>query len=497
MSEPLLYDVLFAWKCSSTHHKLALDALRHLRHERGEAWRDLFLGHVETYLDGSKAPDNQFKDFKNHVLHVRDNLWGGAVGSTIAWYAKALESLKAKRWNEAVYNTGVMTHYFTDPWQPFHTGQSEAEGIVHRAAEWSIACAYHELQAILENDQGGYPDLSLPTGDDWLAKLVVQGAQTANPHYEVCIDHYDLKKGVKDPPTGMDQEIKDRIARLIGQAVIALARVLDKLFTEADVVPPNTNVTVLGLMAQMTVPIFWVTKKMKNAKDRAVVEAMYQEYQKTGKVLKTLPEDDRAVRKLYAEEVLQLPVEMLDEEPPGPIGQAHGTGALERTRPKPAVKEIASPPAAASAEVSGAKFYLAPAMPVEKAPSIGPKTAGQLEKAGVHTVSDLLAANADTLAAKLANRHFDGPVIREWQQQAMLMCDIPKLRGGDAQLLTGVGVTDARQLGLQSVDELFAKIKAFAATPAGERILRNGKPPMKEEVAGWIDAARQPRHLAA
>src|SRR5262245_45633100 len=75
----LFYDVLFASKCRSNHHRLALDALRWLRGGEAERWRNLFLHHHQVYLDGAKAPDEVFKDFKNHVLHVRDNYWGGAV----------------------------------------------------------------------------------------------------------------------------------------------------------------------------------------------------------------------------------------------------------------------------------------------------------------------------------------------------------------------------------------------------------------------------------
>ena len=40
----------------------------------------LILKHHAQYLEGSKAPDKEFKDFKNHVLHVRDNMWGGCAG---------------------------------------------------------------------------------------------------------------------------------------------------------------------------------------------------------------------------------------------------------------------------------------------------------------------------------------------------------------------------------------------------------------------------------
>ena len=74
----LLFRVLFASGCRNTHHKLAMDALRHLRGADAERWQKLFLKLHTEYLDGSKAPDTIFKDFKNHVLHVRENYWGGA-----------------------------------------------------------------------------------------------------------------------------------------------------------------------------------------------------------------------------------------------------------------------------------------------------------------------------------------------------------------------------------------------------------------------------------
>ena len=39
----LLFRVVFANECTSTHHKLALDALRHLKDEDAQQWQNLFL----------------------------------------------------------------------------------------------------------------------------------------------------------------------------------------------------------------------------------------------------------------------------------------------------------------------------------------------------------------------------------------------------------------------------------------------------------------------
>ena len=531
-----LFNVLFAWKCSSTHHKLALDALNHIQGDAADNWRNLCLANVETYLDGSKAPDNKFKDFTNHVLHVRDNHWGGAVKATQKWYAATVEALRAQKWADAVYNAGVLSHYYTDPIQPFHTGQCEAEGIVHRAAEWSIACAYRELTDILEADLGGWPDVTVPAGDDWLAKMVVAGADLANPHYEVCIDHYDLKKGVKDPPTGLDQEMKDRIARLIGHAVVGYARIMERAFAEAQAAPPATNITLLGVMAKLTIPIFWVTKKLKNAKERAIVEATFKEYEATGKVIDTLTDDDYTIRKAHCEEVLKKPLEELDEEEPKPIGTAHGIGAPVRPRPRKGRTASQPTPPSGGRESPGSaketrpapqlstkstttptptknrgadaprsesqaeehlkdhedRYYLSVEMPVEKAPSIGAKTADLLERHGVSTVGDLLAIDPDRLAESLQDRHIDSYTILTWQMQADLCCDVPNLRGHDAQFLTACGISHRGELATADPATLLKKVDAFVVTPAGERILRGGERPDLREVSDWIAWAGKP-----
>jgi hypothetical protein len=522
-----LFNVLFAWKCSSTHHKLALDALNHIRGGVAENWRNLCLKNIETYLDGSKAPDNKFKDFKNHVLHVRDNYWGGAVAATQKWYDATVAALRDRKWSDAVYAAGVLSHYYTDPIQPFHTGQCEAEGIVHRAAEWSIACAYRELTEILEADLGGWPEVSVPDGPDWLARMVTAGADLANPHYEVCIEHYDMRRGVKDPPTGLDQEMKDRLAKLIGHAVVGYARIMERAFADSAASPPATGITLLGIMAQLTIPLFWVTKKLKDAKERAIVEATFKEFQATGKVVDSLTEDDFSIRELHATEVLKKPLADLDAEEPTPVGTAHGIGAPARPRPaKPArvvvpatpkaaaaPKAVAAPvhlpapsepvpkaaaPSTALAHVNAEgspehdRYHLDRGMPVEKAPSIGAKTAALLERHGVKTVGDLLSADPDRLADAVKDRHIHADTILTWQRQAGLCCEVPNLRGHDAQFLTACGISHRTELSVAHAEPLLKKVDAFVATPAGERILRGGDRPDLKEVTNWIAWANRP-----
>ena len=170
----LLFHIVYAAHATGTHHKLALDALRHLKCMDADMWQRLFLQHAKLYLEGSKAPDNEFKDFKNHVLHTRDGYWGGAPEKVRSWYHHLVEALAQEDWPTAVYCAGVLSHYYTDPLQPFHTAQSEAENNIHRAVEWSISKAYDELRALGEVEFANM-DVELPPGPNWLAQLRLPG----------------------------------------------------------------------------------------------------------------------------------------------------------------------------------------------------------------------------------------------------------------------------------------------------------------------------------
>ena len=63
------------------------------------------------------------------------------------------------------------------------------------------------------------------------------------------------------------------------------------------------------------------------------IEATFDEAQRTGKVVKNLPEDDREIRRLHAEEVLRLPLFQLDQQPAGLTGTLFGSGELRLTTP--------------------------------------------------------------------------------------------------------------------------------------------------------------------
>lgn len=320
----LLLNVIFASHARSTHHKLALDALRHLQCDEAAQWTDLILSQHAAYLEGAKAPDDDFKDFKNHVLHVKENFWGGAVSSTEHWYGQFIDHLRSSEWKEAAYAAGVLSHYYSDPQMPFHTGQTESEGAVHRAAEWSVTKSYEKLRTLLEQELGGYPGVHMSPADNWLEEMVKAGAVMANQYYDLLIDHYNLDVGVKDPPSGLDRVAQEAIARCLGHATIGFSRILERAFEESKVRAPEVTLTMKAVLATINVPIRTVVNRLADAKDRKIVEAIYQEVQETGKAVHSLPESEKLVRQFHAAEVRKISIMVLNAEPARKAGQKFG-----------------------------------------------------------------------------------------------------------------------------------------------------------------------------
>jgi DNA repair exonuclease SbcCD ATPase subunit len=145
----------------------------------------------------------------------------------------------------------------------------------------------------------------------------------------------------------------------------------------------------------------------------------------------------------------------------------------------------------------GMRFFLSHTSEVEKAPSIGPRTAQMMESIGVRTIEDLLSVAPDRLAEKLNHRRITPCVIQQWQAQSRLMCQIPELRGHDAQILVACRITTPENLASAKPAELFAVVEPFSRTKEGERIIRNGQKPDLAEVTEWIQWAANARSLKA
>lgn len=351
----LLELVIIAHRCRSTHHFIAFDALQLLQGKDAGDWKNLLLKHHTNLLKGAKAPDTEFKDFHNHVLHVEEGEWGGARDAAMEWYGKAVEALREKKWGKAAYALGVLTHYYADPIQPFHTAQSEEEGAMHRALEWSIAKSRDTIKALI--DVRGYPQVYAGSETGFVADMVLAGAKYSNPHYQTFIDHYDLHKGVANPPEGLDQTLLDIIADLVAYATAGVAVLFERAFAESGVKPQKVDLDLPGYFAALDIPIRRITKRMADAKDRKIVEAMYEEFVETGKVVKHLPADDKKIRALHCRHILRKPVEWLDMMPIRPIGTKH---VPLPEHPQPVEYQLKVVPVPVSAPESEAHFPRTP-----------------------------------------------------------------------------------------------------------------------------------------
>jgi predicted flap endonuclease-1-like 5' DNA nuclease len=514
----LLYRIIYAAHAKGTHHKLALDALAHLEGPDAGRWRRLFLKHADTYLAGAKAPDDVFKDFKNHVLHPRDGFWGGAPRAARHWYDKTVSALVAGSWPDAVNAAGILSHYVTDAVHPFHTGQSEAESAIHRAFEWSTAKSYEALKAAAGSD--GAAEVSVPGRPDWLEEMLRAGAVRANAHYETLIAHYDIHRGVVDPPAGLDAVAQRIVGDLILHASRLFGLVLGRALAEAQVAPPEVSLTVETVLATLQIPIKTLAKRFADKADRQQVERMYDEFKSTGTVEVNLPEDDRMIRELFQAEVqgavpnalAARPVPRIDPLSRLPafvtlaqrlaegIPAAHGLAQSASAAGEPDVlSSLQSRPVSRSnvssigvrAEPSrSARPRLQPSAAVVEAPSIGPRMAERLWPLGVRTVHDLLAADPAALAKALQVSDVSAATVADWQAQAQLVCLVPGLSGTGAQLLVGAGYRDVGAIAMIEPDKLSADLLAFAATDTGRRILRDGGPPDVARIKFWAEGAR-------
>lgn len=514
----LLLSVLLKTACPSTHHKLAIDALRFLRGDAADAWRDLFLRHHKPLLAGAKAPDDELKDFGNHVLYVGERPWGGAAAAARQQFDQLVTALTECRWSDAAYAAGMLSHYISDPLFPLNTRQSEAGNVVQPAIEWCVNRSYGQLQAILEDDLGGYPAVEVADAADGIEQLLRSGAKMAASHYEALLAHFDLARVLLDPDEGLDQESQDRLAVCLGAAVVGFARVLELAMEKAAVEPPRQEVSPSGLVASLKAPFRILSCHTYEQITQRHIEAMHEELELTGRVSQSLPEEQREIRRLYAEEVLRVSVEQLAAEEPTACGKDYGKGARPRYRPNklrsgPAIVRTTSratqlagamtAPVAAPAEASDHPTILkfAPrisrASPIEDAPAISPKMAGRLRSSAIDTVGDLLAADPQFLAERLRMRRDEVQVIGEWQAVAGLCCQIPQLRGDDAELLVAAGIHSPKDLAGLTAQQVEARLQALAGGPDGQRILRGTQPPGIQQINRWPVATDSIRRAKA
>jgi hypothetical protein len=514
-----LLSILRAAHCRNTHHCFAIDALRHVRTDPGRQLVRLLLKHHASYLAGAKDPDTRFRDFQNHVVHVADSNWGGAPRAAERWYGRLQQFLRAGAWADAAHAAGVLSHYFTDPLQPLHTAQSPREGVVHRPLEWSIYQSYDRILSRWRDDRFRVV-FRLSSRSDWLASVVLRGAELAHRSYDTLVATYDLEAARRDPREGLSQAALDALAELFGVAILGWSRVLERTALEADGNLPTVSLVPSAILSGLRIPLGFLLRNIESARERRQVCLLLEHYHTRGEIGEHLPDEVRLIRKVLAVRDAERGDVFSQTETAGPVrDRKPPTGSDASTKPisnpdtSDTLRVVTAPPRDLIADslVAEPSAGFAPttelhrtkrtaitlASPLASAPSIGPKTAARFEAIGILNIGQFLGSSPERMVAALRIRWIDVQQIADWQSQTRLMMSLGSLRVRDAQMLVGAGCRTTYLLETADAEQLHPKILLYAATPAGKRNLRGSQPPSIDEVREWIHQARSADQAAA
>lgn len=213
--------------CRSTHQFIAVDALRHVDTEAGRRLASWMTFHHRDFLAGANDPDRRFRDFQNHVVHVTDGYWGGAPRVAHVWYDRMLARFGRGDMAQAVRAAGILCHYFSDPFTPLHTEQSQRERVLHGPIEYAINVSYRELFDQWKRDP--YRRLTLLSDSRvWLGETILRGSLVANGHYWTLLSDFDLDAVVDDPRDCFGGRFVAANAEMLGRSVTGLARVFER-----------------------------------------------------------------------------------------------------------------------------------------------------------------------------------------------------------------------------------------------------------------------------
>jgi hypothetical protein len=538
-----ILSILRAAHCRSTHHYFAIDAIQEVTTMPGQRLGNLLLAHFSKYLLGAKDPDTSFKDFENHVVHVQQNYWGGAAKTAEKWLLRVRKQLADQQWSDAAYSIGVLSHYFTDPLMPLHTGQTPRETIVHRPLEWSVCCSYEAILQIAMQ-RPDFESFELPSGPSWMTDAVHLGAAMANPFYQSLIDDYVLAEAHRNPTLALTTQCKESLARIFVWALTGWGAILDRIASELNADIPMYSLALPTLMATIQTPSRKVSAILASMNERREVGAILEEVQQTGKLVRHLPNEQKVVAAIRAQrpqlhpaaheveraqtlanlvvsrdaqrKAVSMPMPADTHESSGPTREPDAIPTATRKERQPvayAKRHIRTPkqperttspalplvatssPAARENGESPSALARSPRMrltlesPVVDAPAIGPKTAARLTKVGVVTVGDLINRDCDGLATELASSWVTAKVIRQWQAQARLACEIAGLTSAGAGLLALVGFESAQQIKSHPPSHVHDLVCKAAETSEGQRVLRSLPPPPLTTVEKWFRAA--------
>ncbi len=142
-------------------------------------------------------------------------------------------------------------------------------------------------------------------------------------------------------------------------------------------------------------------------------------------------------------------------------------------------------------EAAQRPFFLTVDSPIDQAPSIDSVAAARLRGLSITHITHLMRQDSNRLADALGLVNVDAATIRRWQNECRLVCRVPQLRGFDARILVGCGITDPAQLAAIHPNDLLLRVQTFLATERGQQILLSGTSYELSRITRWIASANR------
>jgi hypothetical protein len=330
-----------------------------------------------------------------------------------------------------------------------------------------------------------------------LGEAILHGARFANRKYWPLLNEYDLVRGATDPQAGLNANLRASVAELFGLAVTGWARVLERAAADAEATRrtplPAPSLSIPTVLATLRVPMRLWRRWVIYRREQVAIEELVDEFRQTGSLTQHLPTEVDIIRRVVR--VYDDDRKWKREREARLASNKTIVKVVTRDQDDALIKDempstIPFAPRVASSEVRTLGSLAATDALIE-APSIGPKTAARFTAIEVHTVGEFLAASAEETASRLGTYWITADTVTLLQSQAKLMCEVPGLRSGEAQLLAGAGYDSVTQVARCDPAVLHREVSEFAATTTGRRYLRGSAPPSLAVIKRWIGNAAE------
>lgn len=128
-------------------------------------------------------------------------------------------------------------------------------------------------------------------------------------------------------------------------------------------------------------------------------------------------------------------------------------------------------------------FQWTPQSNVADVLSLGPRTAGKLQRVGVRSVEHLWAAQPHEIARRLADHRISAQIISDWQREAQLILAAPQLSSAAVRILAAAGYGSLEKIARSTPTELLSAIESQGKE-------KNFSLPSISDLSDWIQCAR-------